>query len=113
MPRVMKIARITGIHRLIPLQSIKNLEALILFSFGSSVKKKFLLYQRYLTELDPKYLSWAIDSIVNWDRTIPDKELIHINGDEDKIFRINKLLDPYIRIKGDHAIILTRFEWFK
>ena len=112
MSRIMKINRVLGIHKLIPFKSIKNLETLILFSFGFSMKKKILMYQKYLTLRDPKYLSWAINSIVNWEGSVPSKKLIHIHGNEDKIFRINRILDPYIEIEGDHAIILTRFEWF-
>ena len=76
------------------------------------MKKKFLLYQKYFTVRDPNYILWAINSIVNWQGLNTENNIIHINGDKDKIFSINKLKDPYIKINGDHAIILTRHDWF-
>lgn len=112
LPKLMKISSVLGLNKLIPSYCIKNIETLISFSFGSNVKRKFLLYQKYFTVRDPKYLLWAINCIVNWQGIISEDKLIHIHGNMDKIFKKNKLLDPYIEIKGDHAIIITRHEWF-
>ena len=112
LPRFMKISSILGLHRLIPSYLIRNIESLIHLFYGSKMKKKFLLYQKYFTVRDPNYILWAINSIVNWQGLNTENNIIHINGDKDKIFSINKLKDPYIKINGDHAIILTRHDWF-
>ena len=71
----MKLAKKTGAHKLLPTQWIQNLESLALFVFGPSIQSKVAAYQTYLSERDPAYLDWSINTIVHWDQTekhLPD-----------------------------------------
>tara|TARA_A100000164_G_scaffold80840_1_gene68502 strand:- start:732 stop:1379 length:648 start_codon:yes stop_codon:yes gene_type:complete len=112
LPSHMKLAQITKAHRLLPTQWIKNIESLSIFVLGNSLKKRFELYERYLSERDPDYLSWAIDVIVNWKKAEAIKDVIHIHGKSDTVFPIKNIISPCIEIPGDHAIILTQHNWF-
>ena len=112
LPSHMKLAQITNAHRLLPIQWIKNIESLAIFVLGNSLKKRFELYDRYLSERDPDYLSWAIDVIINWKKSVANKDVIHIHGKSDTVFPIKNILSPCIEIPGDHAIILTQYNWF-
>ena len=112
LPTHMKLAKITNAHKLLPTQWIKNIESLAFFALGNGLKKRFELYHRYLSERDPVYLSWAIDTIVNWKRIEPNKDIIHIHGKSDTVFPIKNIFSPHIKIAGDHAIILTHHNWF-
>ncbi|MBB13473.1 MAG: alpha/beta hydrolase [Flavobacteriaceae bacterium] len=112
LPSHMKLAQITNAHRLLPTQWIKNIESLSIFVLGNSLKKRFELYERYLSERDPDYLSWAIDVIVNWKKAEAIKDVIHIHGKSDTVFPIKNIISPCIEIPGDHAIILTQHNWF-
>ena len=112
LPSHMKLAQITNAHRLLPTQWIKNIESLAIFVLGNSLKKRFELYDRYLSERDPDYLSWAIDVIINWKKSVANKDVIHIHGKSDTVFPIKNILSPCIEIPGDHAIILTQYNWF-
>jgi len=112
LPSHMKLAQITNVHRLLPTQWIKNIESLSIFVLGNSLKKRFELYERYLSERDPDYLSWAIDVIVNWKKAEAIKDVIHIHGKSDTVFPIKNIISPCIEIPGDHAIILTQHNWF-
>ena len=62
----MKFAKKTGIHRFLPLNWINDLEKLLLFVFGPSIKAKVDAYKKYLSERDPDYLKWSINQIINW-----------------------------------------------
>ena len=108
----MKLAKITNAHKLLPTQLIQNIESLAIFALGNKLKKRLELYERYLSERDPDYLSWAIDKIVNWKRIEPLKNVIHIHGKNDTVFPVKNIISPYIEISGDHAIVLTKYEWF-
>ena len=110
--RFMKISSVLGLHRLIPSYLIRNIESLVHLFYGSKMKKKFLLYRKYFTVRDPAYILWAINCIVNWRGIIIENKLIHIHGNIDRIFKIKRIKNPYIKIDGDHAIIITRHEWF-
>ncbi len=112
LPSHMKLAQITNAHRLLPTQWIKNIESLAIFVLGNSLKKRFELYERYLSERDPDYLSWAIDVIVKWKKAEAIKDVIHIHGKSDTVFPIKNIISPCIEIPGDHAIILTQYNWF-
>ena len=112
LPAHMKLAQITNAHKLLPTQWINNIETLAIFVLGNGLKKRFELYDRYLSERDPDYLKWAIDVIVKWKRIEPSKNIIHIHGKSDTVFPIKNIISPYIEITGDHAIILTQYKWF-
>ena len=112
MPKHMKLAQVTNAHRLLPTQWIKNLETFALFVFGNGIQRRLDHYKRYLSERDPEYLSWAIDRLVKWNRNSPHKDIIHIHGAQDSIFPVKNIQDPFIKTDGDHAIILTKSDWF-
>ena len=40
-----------------------------------------------------------------------NKDVIHIHGKSDTVFPIKNILSPCIEIPGDHAIILTQYNW--
>ena len=108
----MKMAKKTNAHKLLPTQWINNIDLLAMFSFGRGIKKRISLYQRYLSERDPKYLNWAINSLVNWDQENVIDNIVHIHGTSDNVFPIKNLNQPFIKIKGGHAIIITQAKWF-
>ena len=111
----MKFAKKTGIHHLLPLNWIDDLEKLLLFVFGPSIKSRVDTYKKYLSERDPDYLKWSINQIVNWKQIKYDNNIIHIHGEKDKVFPLNYLErnKNFITIKnGTHATILRDSTWF-
>ena len=112
LPLSMKMSKKTNAHKLLPMQWINNLDNLSLFVFGEGIKKRLALYQKYLSERNPDYLSWAIDSLINWDNTEVLKNIIHIHGEKDTVFPIKNLSHPFIKIKGGHTAIITQAHWF-
>ena len=112
-PKRMKIANATKAYKLIPTKLFQNMELLAKFTFGSPIlKQKIKLYEKYLSVRDKNYLDWAIEEIINWNRTIIDNEIIHIHGDADEVFPI-KYIRKCIPVKGGtHIMIITKYRWF-
>jgi len=112
MPRRMKIAKTTKAYKLIPTKLFENIELLAKFSFGSSVlKQRLKLYEKFLSVRDKIYLDWAIEEIINWDRTEIDTEIIHIHGENDEVFPL-KHIGKSINVKGGtHIMIITKYRW--
>ena len=111
----MKFARKTGIHRLLPLNWIDDIEKLLLFVFGPSIKPRVDAYKKYLSERDPDYLKWSINQIINWKQINYDDKIIHIHGEKDKVFPLKYLErnKNFIIVKnGTHATILRDGKWF-
>lgn len=112
LPLPMKMARTTNAHKLLPTQWINNLDALALFAFGKGIQKRLKLYQKYLSERNPDYLNWSIDTLVHWDQEEADASVIHIHGKKDTVFPMKYLSKPFIAIEGGHAAIITSAQWF-
>jgi hypothetical protein len=111
--RQMKVAKSTKAYKLIPTKLFENIEFLAKFTFGSSVlKQKLKRYEKFLSVRDKSYLDWAIEQLINWNRTIIDNEIIHIHGDSDVVFPI-KYIRKAIHVRGGtHIMIITKYRWF-
>ena len=112
LPLPIKMARTTNAHKLLPTQWINNLDALALFAFGKCIQKRLKLYQKYLSERNPDYLDWSIETLVHWDQEEADASVIHIHGKKDTVFPMKYLSKPFIAIEGGHAAIITSAQWF-
>ncbi|KAF2513722.1 alpha/beta hydrolase [Flavobacterium zhairuonense] len=110
-PRRMKIGKTTKAYKLIPMKLILNIENLAKYSFGEKVKKRIKLYEKFLAVRDLHYLQWAVESVILWDRSAVDDNVIHIHGDQDDVFPI-KYINKCIVVKGGtHIMILNKYKW--
>lgn len=111
-PKRFKIAKTTKAYKLMPTKLFENIELLTKFSLGSSiVKQRLALYEKFLAVRDKRYLDWAIEQIINWERTEIDNEIIHIHGDADEVFP-PKYIKDFIPVKnGTHIMILSKYKW--
>lgn len=110
-PLRMRIAKSTKAYKLIPINLLANLESLAKFSFGGKINKRLELYKMYLSIRDYKYLEWAIEQVILWERTTPDENVIHIHGDMDDVFPIKYISNCKIVKGGSHIMILNKFRW--
>jgi pimeloyl-ACP methyl ester carboxylesterase len=110
-PRRMKIAKTTKAYKLIPMSLILNIENLAKFSFGAKVNQRLKLYEKFLSVRDIRYLDWAIEKVILWDRTVANKNVIHIHGDADDVFPIKYISDCIVVKGGTHIMILNKYKW--
>lgn len=110
-PLRMKIAKTTKAYKLIPMNLLLNIENLAKFSFGDKVNQRLKLYEKFLSVRDKRYLEWAIEQIILWDRTQADPEVVHIHGDADEVFPIKNIKNCIVVKGGTHIMILNKFRW--
>ena len=112
LPRRMKIAKTTKAYKLIPTKLLENIESLVKYTFGSSIiKRRLKLYEKFLSIRDKVYLDWAIEQIINWERTEIDKAVIHIHGDADEVFPMKYIKNCIPVAEGTHIMIITKYRW--
>lgn len=111
-PPHMILAKNTKAYKLLPTQLASNVDVLSKYAIGKGVKKRLELYKTYLTVSDNRYLSWAIEKMVNWEHHHVIPELIHIHGDKDSVFPIKYIGDCYTIEGGTHTMILNKYRWF-
>lgn len=110
-PLRMKFAKSTKAYKLLPTSWLHNVEILAKYSFGNAVKQRLKLYEKYLSMREKVYLDWAIEQMVLWNRTEPDKQVIHIHGTMDEVFPPKNIKD-YIAVSGGtHIMILSKYRW--
>ena len=108
LPYKYKIARHSKIYKIFPLKIIENFEDYTKYFLGSALSKKAVLYQKYLSVRNKKYLKWSVSAMIHWKQTNPIENIIHIHGTKDPIFPV-KNIQNYIEIKeGTHIIILSK-----
>jgi len=112
LPRRMKIAKTNKAYKILPTSLLENVESLVKYAFGDVIKSRLKLYETFLSMRDKRYLDWAIEQVVCWERTEIDQSVIHIHGDADEVFP-SKNIKEFINVKGGtHIMILNRFRWF-
>ncbi|MBP6182152.1 YqiA/YcfP family alpha/beta fold hydrolase [Flavobacterium sp.] len=110
-PRRLKIAKTTKAYKLIPMNLILNMESLAKFSFGEKVNQRLKLYEKYLSVRDIRYLNWAVEQVVLWNRAVIDENVIHIHGDMDDVFPIKNIQNCIVVKGGTHIMILNKYKW--
>lgn len=111
-PRRMKLAKTTKAYKLIPTNLLANVESLTKFSFGTKINQRLKLYEKFLRVRDKRYLDWAVEQVILWDREVVDESVIHIHGDADDVFPIKYIQDCIVVKGGTHVMILNKFKWF-
>lgn len=110
-PLRMKIAKSTKAYKLVPTGLMKNVEVLSKFSFGTAIKQRLKLYEKYLSMREKVYLDWAIEQMIMWERTEVDAKVVHIHGDMDEVFPIKNIKNCITIKGGTHIMILSKFKW--
>jgi len=110
-PRRMKIGKTTKAYKLIPMKLILNIENLAKYSFGDKINKRIRLYEKFLAMRDIRYLQWAVENVILWDRDKTDENVIHIHGDQDDVFPIKYIKSCIIVKGGTHIMILNKYKW--
>ena len=111
-PTSFKVAKTTKAYKLIPMSLLANVESLLKFSFGSKINQRISLYKKFLSVRDIRYLDWAVEQIMLWDRIVMDKSVFHIHGDADDVFPIKNIQNCIVVKGGTHIMIWSKFKWF-
>jgi pimeloyl-ACP methyl ester carboxylesterase len=112
LPKKMKFAKMTKAYKLLPTSLLSDMDQLAKYLLGAIPQQRIDYYKKYLTITDKKYLDWAIEQVIVWDRLLPDNKVIHIHGDHDTVFPCQNI-NNFINVKnGTHVMILNRSKWF-
>ena len=98
----------TRIHRWIPVFKPKTVPRSFASLFGVESRDDYLFFLQLLRRSDPQFTKWAIDSILNWDRTEIPKGIVRIHGDKDKVLPIGNGKVDYVIRRGGHFMIFNR-----
>lgn len=111
-PRRMRFAKMTHAYRIFPTGLMVKVDWLAKIAVGNNmITRRLNLYEKFLSVRDKKYLDWALKSIINWDRTEADNNVIHIHGDADEVFP-PRYIKGFIPVSGGkHIMIINKYKW--
>ena len=112
LPKRIKFAKSTLVHKLIPMRLILRLNKLAKLILAEKVKHRIQLYDTFLSVRDIYYLKWAVEKVVLWDRLVANDRVIHIHGDKDRIFPIRNIKNCIVIKGGTHVAVYTKCRWF-
>lgn len=108
-PFIFNLSAAAGLHHMIPMRSFSEPNKLLHYFFGVHRQPRVQhMLNQLLTRLEPDYLSWSVDRIVNWQNDVVPPQVVHIHGTADKIFPIEKVKADYIIPNGSHFMVWTR-----
>lgn len=95
-PAYLRVGKYLPVYKWLPEKLIKN-QTVLNWVLGVEKDEQRKLINAIVADIDPLFLKWAIDAILNWKETsIPDN-VKHIHGSADKLL-------PYRLTKADHTI---------
>ena len=106
LPWLGRLARATGLYRLLPPQLLPQLPALASWFFGVKNSRDRQLLTQILRDTDPDFTRWAIARLLQWPGR-PDVTTIRIHGTTDRLLPHGAAHSQHV-LPGGHLIIISR-----
>ena len=106
LPWLGRLARATGLYRLVPPQLLPHLPGLAGWFFGVKSRADQQLLRQILRDTDPAFTRWALARLLQWPGR-PEVPAIRIHGTNDRLLPHGAARSKY-RLPGGHLIIISR-----
>jgi len=105
----LSLVRKLKLHKLAPSRFLKWSNRLTGdYYFGVTNRSESELLKQIIKDTDRFFMKWAIEEIMSWKGNSTNTNIVHIHGDKDRIFPVNRIKN-FISIKGGgHFMIVNR-----
>lgn len=116
LPRWMRVMGKHKFDRILPsrpLHSIRPLKALRPvqnYFLGTESEEERAIANHFRDNVDPLYLRWAINQVLNWRNDWQPPNIYHIHGAKDHIFPLKKVKPTHVVRNAGHFMIMNRCE---
>ena len=109
LPLWMRTVARLKLNKIVPVRSNYKLTSFIQNHFlGISTPEEKALVAQSRRKANTHYIQWSVDKIVNWKNTWRPPVIIHIHGDNDKMFPIKNIHADYVVKHGGHFMIMNK-----
>lgn len=108
LPRWMKMAGNLKLNRMIPIRPYSFITKIGNKRLGVTNADEEQMVEAYRKSVNAGYLDWAVNQILNWKNDWVPNGVIHIHGDEDKIFPIREIRATHIIKGATHFMVHNR-----
>lgn len=108
LPRWMKMAGNLKLNRMIPIRPYSFISRIGNRRLGVTNADEEEMVEAYRKSVNVGYLEWAINQILNWKNDWVPPNIIHIHGDEDRIFPIKEIRATHVIKGATHFMVHNR-----
>lgn len=108
LPQWMKLTGKLRLNKLMPPKPLEWMSLLENTFLGAETPEEIALCNEFRKNVDPAYLRWAIEQIINWRNEWQPPVTYHIHGNKDKIFPLKGILPTHVIKGGGHFMIMNR-----
>ncbi|MBK8711978.1 MAG: alpha/beta hydrolase [Niastella sp.] len=98
-----------GLHKLIPAAMYKNV-SIAKRIFTTEQPQNKLLIRQVIKDTDPRFVTWAVNAILNWHNETLPNPYVHIHGKEDEVLPVKNTHPTHIIMEGKHLLVLENTE---
>lgn len=103
-----KLLQRKNILRTIPNKLFKAINYFVAkYAFGVKTSDEIKLLKEIIRDMDEEFVKWAIEKIAHWKNHSELDNLVHIHGEDDRIFPISQIKNAF-KISGGHFMIVNR-----
>lgn len=102
LPKKIRFFRYFPIHLMMPESFIAWLATMNVHRFGIYAEEEIKLFKDMLYGCPAGYLRKAIDMVLNWTNAVVPDKIVHIHGENDRLFPVVLIKDPLIIKGGTH-----------
>ena len=106
LPWAARLARATGLYRLLPPQVLLLLPQVVQWFFGVKRGAESTLLQQIIHDTDPHFARWAIAQLLQWPGGA-SSAAVRIHGTNDRLLPAGSALSEYV-LPGGHFIIVSQ-----
>src|SRR5262249_43234122 len=107
LPWYFKWAGRVGLHKAITPAIYKQATILNRFMGAGDREMKAIVYN-YVHNIDPEFIRWSLNVIVNWAHTERLQNLVHIHGSNDHLLPCKYVNANYVVEDGGHLMVMNK-----
>jgi pimeloyl-ACP methyl ester carboxylesterase len=96
-PAYLRVGKYVPFYKWMPFRLMKSSHSVYSWVFGTKGQEEKKLLKQIIADSDPRFIKWAIQSILHWKSNDTPANIIHIHGTAD-------ILLPYRLVKADYTI---------
>jgi pimeloyl-ACP methyl ester carboxylesterase len=109
-PLQFRLAKALHLTSIIPPAVLKIPNPLSNWFFSVKTKEEKELLRYFLKNVTPSYMRWSMNAVLNWKNGRRPGNLVHIHGNDDRIFPVGRTHADYIIRDTGHFMVYDQAE---
>ncbi len=107
LPLLLRLARATGLYRLVPPSLLQKLPFLAGWAFGVKTKSEYALLRQIIADTDPLLARWAIGQLLSWPGVAGPGPAARLHGAQDRLLPAPATGIDYRAAEAGHFMVVS------